>query len=77
MENHESMLSPAWEHGFSMIWLLIVMDFHGLGWYLEVSEAIWKGLESLGGLWRGLETPRSNDFEDVSSLLLDPGGPGS
>ena len=53
------------------------IDFHGLGWYLEVSEAIWKGLESLGGLWRGLGTPRSQDFEDVSSRLLDSGGPGT
>ena len=40
-------------------------------------ETSWKGLESLGGLWRGLGTPRSQDFEDVSSRLLDSGGPGT
>ena len=38
---------------------------------------VWKRLESPGGLWRGLGTPRSQDFEDVSSRLLDSGGPGS
>ena len=38
---------------------------------------VWKGLESPGGLWRGLGTPRSQDFEDVSSRLLDFGGPGA
>ena len=38
---------------------------------------VWKGLESPGGLWRGLGTPRSQDFEDVSSRLLDSGGPGT
>ena len=73
----EVKLSPAWEHDFSIICLLICMDFHGLRWYLEVSEAIWKGLESPGGLLRGLGTPRSQDFEDVSSRLLDSVGPGT
>ena len=48
-----------------------------LGTILEGSEARSKGLESLGGLWRGLGTPRSQDFEDVSSRLLDPGGAGT
>ena len=38
---------------------------------------VWKGLESLECLWRGLGTPRTQDFEDVSSRLLDSGGPGS
>ncbi len=48
-----------------------------MGWHLEAPEAIWKGLERLGDLWRGLGTPRSQDFEDVSSRLLDSGGPGT
>ena len=38
---------------------------------------VWKRLESPGGLWRGLGTPRSQDFEDVSGRLLDSGGPGT
>ena len=48
-----------------------------LGTILDGSEASWKGLESLGDLWRGLGTPRSQDFENVSSRLLDSGGPGT
>ena len=67
-----------------MVWGWFLGD---LGSILEGSEASWKGLESLGGQlegiggpWRpleGLETPRSQDFEDVSSRLLDSGGPGT
>ena len=62
------------EDGFWVVWGWFLSD---LGSILEGSEASWKGLESLGGLWRGLGTPRSQDFEDVSSRLLDSGGPGS
>ena len=57
-----------------MVWGWFLGD---LGSILEGSEASWKGLESTGGLWRGLGTPRSQDFEDVSSRLLDSGGPGT
>ena len=57
-----------------MVWGWFLGD---LGSILEGSEASWKGLESPGGLWRGLGTPRSQDFEDVSSRLLDSGGPGT
>ena len=52
-------------------------DLRPVGGDWRASEASWKGLESLGGLWRGLGTPRSQDFEDVSSRLLDSGGPGT
>ena len=62
------------EDGFWVVWGWFLGD---LGSILEGSEASWKGLESLGGLWRGLGTPRSQDFEDVSSRLLDSGGPGT
>ena len=62
------------EDGFGVVWGWFLGD---LGSILEGSEASWKGLESLGGLWRGLGTPRSQDFEDVSSRLLDSGGPGT
>ena len=55
----------------------IMMIFDGSGGLMMVYEAMWKGLESSGGLWRGLGTPRSQDFEDVSSRLLDSGGPGT
>ena len=57
-----------------MVWGWFLGD---LGTILEGSEASWKGLESLGGLLRGLGTPRSQDFEDVSNRLLDSGGPGT
>ena len=77
IEIQESMLSPAWEHDFSMVWGWFFTDFHGLALYLEVSEVTWKGLESLGGFWEGLETPISQNLEDVSGRLLDSGGPGS
>ena len=58
------------EDGFSVVWGWFLGD---LGSILEGSEASWKGLESR----RGLGTPRSQDFEDVSSRLLDSGGPGT
>ena len=60
-----------------MTWGPFSGDLRPVGRDWRALEASWKGLESLGGLWRGLETPRSQDFEDVSSRLLDSGGPGT
>ena len=61
--------------GFWATWGPFRRDLRPVGRDWRALEAIWKGLESLGGLWKGLGTPRSQDFEDVSSRLLDYGGP--
>ena len=63
--------------GFWATWGAFWRDLRPLGRDWRALEASWKGLESPGGLWRGLGTPRSQVFEDVSSRLLDSGGPGT
>ena len=63
--------------GFWGTWGAFWRDLRPVGRVWGALEASWKGLESPGGLWRGLGTPRSQDFEDVSSRLLDSGGPGT
>ena len=63
--------------GFWATWGAFWRDLRPVGRDWRALEASWKGLESPGGLWRGLGTPRSQDFEDVSSRLLDSWGPGS